>query len=111
MITEFLTIKKTFRSVEKEMLSQEMVSKWNEKQDIEEKKKASNKTFGLQIKNINKHISNLSRSIKQGFQEEEVECRVEKDFTKGVKNYFDKESGELLHSEKLSAEELQMEIQ
>lgn len=73
--------------------------------DIEERKKAANKAFGDQIKDIRKMMDHLTKLITSGSEDRPIECRWEFDYEHGVKKLRRLDTDEIAKEETLTVED------
>lgn len=77
---------------------------------MEEDKKAEAAEFTATIRRLEQEIGELSYKIEQGCEERPTDCRVHFDYGTGIVAYFREDTGELVTSRPMTAEERQTSL-
>lgn len=104
------TIRHEFTHEEKEQIADLICNTQQEKEKLEDEKKAANKHFSSQIEKLEGTISNNAKMHRQGYELQDKECYLHLDFETKARIYTDIETGDILHSEPMVSEDFQMMI-
>ncbi len=104
------TIRHEFTHEEKEQIADLICNTQQEKEKLEDEKKAANKHFSSQIEKLEGTISNNAKMHRQGYELQDKECYLHLDFETKARIYTDIETGDILHSEAMVSEDFQMMI-
>jgi hypothetical protein len=88
MIKELHTIRYSFSREEIEQKSKQLADEVGERVRLVEEKKSTVSQYKAKIDQKESVINLLSSHISNGYEIKSVECIVEKDFARKVKNYF-----------------------
>jgi len=104
------TVKHYFSPDEKREIADELCLSQEQKEELEEEKKAEVKRFKDKLDALENNMSNLARKHRMGYEERDKNCFVILDFVERVKSYIDKSTYEVVHTEELAPEDFQMRI-
>ena len=79
--------------------------------EMKEEKKAILEDFKLRLKYPEERLKQIKLALKSGTLEESREVNLVPDYDEGIMYYLDPESGESLHSRRLTPTERQLSIQ
>jgi hypothetical protein len=115
-MSEIKTVKRTeyikyvFSDEEKTEMAGEMAQAINEKESAEQKLKEVQKGIKAEIEACQTRINTLSRHYSAGHTYRNCPCDVEYDFTEKQVRTYREDTGELVASRPIKANELQIEI-
>ena len=112
MKNEFSTeyIKHIFTEEEKREISISMAQKVAELQAVEDSKKAIMSDLKSQIDSLQATVNSAATKINNGYEMQNVKCRVDKDFSSRMVYFFRVDTDELVKSRDMRADEIQMSI-
>lgn len=105
---ELRNIRYLFTKEELEGKSRQLANACTAHDSLEQEKKTVNSDYKAKIEAQISVIKSLSNHISNGYEMKNVECEVEKDFEKGVKNYL--YNGQVYDSVTLSDHDRQTEL-
>ena len=97
-----------FTDPELKTLSADLARNCAKLQEVEDEKKEMASNYKAKIDAATSAINSVARDINNGYEHRYFECETEKDFDSGNINFIDMESGNLIESRKMTAEEYQL---
>lgn len=106
----FRQVENPFSDAKKKEIAEEIMEFLEKIETLDEKKKVAVNAFKVERENLLAESQRLRRLYKDGFDVEEVECSVERDFSTNSKTIRRKDNGELIEEIAIPAEERQVMI-
>ncbi len=90
---------------------EELALLYQQRRALEERKKDSVGLINGQLKIIEEEMASLFKAISAGEEDRDVDCSNNKDFDKGIVNFYRTDTGELLESREMTDQERQAEME
>ncbi len=78
---------------------------------LENEKAAYSKAKGIEIKSVQKDIEKVGGDVGNGFELIDVACKKRKNFVRGIWEYIDSQTGEIIKTKPLVDDDLQTSIE
>lgn len=110
---EFKTksIKYEFNEAEKAEIAKEMAKKVEELSRLEDEKKAMTSDFKSKIDLASAECKAAANKLNTGYEYRNIQCLVERDYRAGKIHFRRPDTMELVRTENMSADEMQMKIE
>ncbi len=103
-------VKYEFDETEKKEMSVEMARKMSELQLKQDTKKAVMSDFTGQINGLDADLKDIASKLNTGYEYRNVKCEVRKDFETNKVHYMRTDTGEIVRTRKMRAEDSQTTI-
>ena len=104
---EKLFLKYTFSDAEKAEIAAEMAEKVTDLSRKEDELKAVKSDFKSQIDGLQANVNGAATKLTNGYEMRNIECRVERDYKKGVIRFIRTDTGEIARTKEMSHEDRQ----
>lgn len=103
-------LKYTFDEDEKKELADKMADCISKKIEAEGNLKSIQTQFKSEIAKVDAELSQASEKYRSGFEMRNIECRVDRDYGRGVITIFRCDTGEFVKERAMTAEERQQDL-